>query len=187
MNAEKSLIRNTILENFENQGIRHSSVLILRGLMRLRQLANHPRMVMTESEDESGKFKEIVLSLRNLIAENHRVLIFSSFVTHLNLLKTAIEAENWKYCLLTGRTQNREEVIRKFQEGKDIPVFLISMKAGGVGLNLTAADYIFIVDPWWNPAVEDQAVSRAHRIGQKKHVFVYRFITENSIEEKSRF
>jgi len=122
--------------------------------------------------------------LQNLLAEKHKVLIFSSFVTHLELLESKIKKQRWKYSKLTGQTTKREEVIKEFQENDDNRIFLISLKAGGVGLNLTEADYVFIIDPWWNPAAEIQAINRAHRIGQVKHVFVYRFITENSIEEK---
>ena len=141
-------------------------------------------MEKDEEDIESGKFSEIFLALSNLVSENHKVLIFSSFVKHLNLLRQRIEQQGWKYSLLTGKTLNREEVINDFQNDYEIKIFLISLKAGGVGLNLTGADYVFIVDPWWNPAAENQAISRAHRIGQDKKVFVYRFITENSIEEK---
>jgi SNF2 family DNA or RNA helicase len=118
------------------------------------------------------------------VAEKHKVLIFSSFVKHLELLQTKIESKNWKYSWLTGKTTDRQEVIRQFQSDPENHIFLISLKAGGVGLNLTSADYVFIIDPWWNPAAENQAISRAHRIGQDKKVFVYRFITEDSIEEK---
>ena len=100
------------------------------------------------------------------------------------MLRSKIESKNWKYSILTGKTNNRQEVIHQFQEDPDNHIFLISLKAGGVGLNLTSADYVFIIDPWWNPAAENQAISRAHRIGQDKKVFVYRFITEESIEEK---
>jgi SNF2 family DNA or RNA helicase len=137
-----------------------------------------------ETDDGSGKFEEIFRMLENVVAENHKVLIFSTFVKHLELLKQRIENENWKYSLLTGKTTKREEVIHEFQGDPDNHIFLISLKAGGVGLNLTEADYVFIIDPWWNPAAENQAINRAHRIGQEKHVFVYRFITENTIEEK---
>ena len=111
-------------------------------------------------------------------------LIFSSFVKHLELLQTKIESKGWKYSLLPGKTTSRQEIIQQFQGDADNHIFLISLKAGGVGLNLTSADYVFIIDPWWNPAAENQAISRAHRIGQDKKVFVYRFITEDSIEEK---
>jgi SNF2 family DNA or RNA helicase len=150
----------------------------------LRQLANHPRLLDDFEEGESGKFEEIFRMLENVVAENHKVLVFSSFVKHLELIKSRIEKENWKYSILTGQTSNRKEVIRQFQEDPENRIFLISLKAGGVGLNLTSADYVFIIDPWWNPAAENQAISRAHRIGQNKHVFVYRFITQGSIEEK---
>jgi superfamily II DNA or RNA helicase len=181
---EKSIIRNSILLSVENSEIRKSSIVILQGLMRLRQLANHPRLIDRTSKNESGKFSEIFDLLRNIIAENHKVLVFSSFVTHLELIREQIEDEKWKYSYLTGKSKNRKEIISLFQEEADNHIFLISLKAGGVGLNLTSAGYVFILDPWWNPAVENQAISRAHRIGQDKHVFVYRFITENSVEEK---
>jgi superfamily II DNA or RNA helicase len=181
---EKSVIRNTILENIEKEGIEKSGFVILQGLTKLRQLANHPSLMEKNNEDSSGKFEEIFRMLENLVAEKHKVLIFSSFVKHLELLRGKIEQQNWKYSLLTGQTSKREEVIQNFQNDKENRIFLISLKAGGVGLNLTEADYVFIIDPWWNPAAENQAINRAHRIGQDKHVFVYRFITENSIEEK---
>ncbi len=181
---EKSLIRNAILESIENEGMEKSSFVILQGLTKLRQLANHPLLVDEETTIESGKFQEIFRALESLMAENHKVLIFSSFVKHLELLQKRIEQENWKYSKLTGQSVKREKIIKEFQEEKENRIFLISLKAGGVGLNLTKADYVFIIDPWWNPAAENQAINRAHRIGQDKHVFVYRFITENSIEEK---
>lgn len=185
--TEKSAIRNAILELIDTRKINNSALIILQGLTRLRQLANHPKMIDPEFSHESGKFNEIYQSLKNLVAEGHKVLIFSSFVRHLELLQTKIEAKKWKYSKLTGKTLNRQEVIRQFQEDPDNHIFLISLKAGGVGLNLTSADYVFIIDPWWNPAAENQALSRAHRIGQDKKVFVYRFISENSIEEKIQF
>lgn len=181
---EKSVIRNTILENIEKEGIRRSSFVVLQGLTKLRQLANHPSLLNKDSEEASGKFEEIISMLENLVAENHKVLIFSSFVTHLKLIEERIQQQNWRYSLLTGKTTDRESVINQFQNDPKNFIFLISLKAGGVGLNLTAAEYVFITDPWWNPAAENQAISRAHRIGQQKNVFVYRFITENSIEEK---
>ncbi|MBC8005746.1 MAG: DEAD/DEAH box helicase [Verrucomicrobia bacterium] len=182
--SEKSAIRNAILKNIETNGIRKSALVVLQGLTKLRQLANHPSLVSQETDSDSGKFNEIYRCLKDLVAEKHKVLIFSSFVKHLELLQYKIESKNWKYSLLTGKTANRQEVIRQFQDDPDNHIFLISLKAGGVGLNLTSADYVFIIDPWWNPAAENQAISRAHRIGQDKKVFVYRFITEGSIEEK---
>jgi SNF2 family DNA or RNA helicase len=181
---EKSVIRNAILENIEKEGIKKSSIVILQGLTKLRQLANHPSLLDKDSEEVSGKFEQIVSMLENLVAEKHKVLIFSSFVKHLDLVKEYIESKNWRFSLLTGKTIDRESVINEFQQDTENHIFLISLKAGGVGLNLTEAGYVFIIDPWWNPAAENQAISRAHRIGQDKQVFVYRFITENSIEEK---
>ncbi len=181
---EKSIIRNTILSSIETEGMAKAGFVVLQGLTRLRQLANHPSLLKTDSQDDSGKFQEIFMMLENLMAENHKVLIFSSFVKHLELIEQQIKVFGWKYSKLTGQTTKREEVIRQFQEDPQNRIFLISLKAGGVGLNLTEADYVFIIDPWWNPAAENQAINRAHRIGQDKHVFVYRFITENSIEEK---
>jgi SNF2 family DNA or RNA helicase/ribosomal protein S17E len=182
--TEKSIIRNSILEAIENEGVKKSSITILRGLTRLRQLANHPSLIDGDREDESGKMEEIFRMLENLIAENHKVLIFSSFVKHLELIRSRIQSFKWKYSMLTGQTVQRGEIIKDFEKDPENRIFLISLKTGGIGLNLTSADYVFIIDPWWNPAAENQAISRAHRIGQNNHVFVYRFITQNSIEEK---
>lgn len=181
---EKSAIRNDLIRKIAEDGVPKNAMKILQGLSRLRQLANHPDMIGIESDVESGKFKAITETLSELIKEKHKVLIFSSFVKHLDLIKEFLEEEELPYAMLTGSTVNREEVIRSFQENEANRVFLISLKAGGVGLNLTQADYVFILDPWWNPAAEMQAISRAHRIGQEKKVMVYRFITEGSIEEK---
>ncbi|WP_167612013.1 DEAD/DEAH box helicase [Maribellus sediminis] len=181
---EKSVIRNTILSAIEKDGVNKSQFVVLQGLTRLRQLANHPSLFEKDAEEGPGKYDEVFRMLHNLVAEKHKVLIFSSFVTHLELIEEGIKKEKWNYSKLTGKTTNREQVISQFQEDENNRIFLISLKAGGVGLNLTEADYVFILDPWWNPAAENQAVNRAHRIGQDKHVFVYRFITENSIEEK---
>jgi len=181
---EKSAVRNTILENIEREGVQKSTFIVLQGLTKLRQLANHPSLIEGTEDSESGKFDEILQNLESLVAERHKVLIFSSFVKHLRLIEDQIIKRNWNYSMLTGQTVHREEEIKKFQEDPENRIFLISLKAGGVGLNLTAADYVFMIDPWWNPAAENQAINRAHRIGQDKKVFVYRYITEGSIEEK---
>lgn len=181
---EKSAIRNKLLDNLKSSGGLRTQIMVLQGLTRLRQLANHPAMLSGYEQLESGKFEEVMLNLENLMAENHKVLMFSSYVKHLSLFENEFSKRNWDFCLLTGQTQNRAQVIDAFQNDPKKRIFLISLKAGGVGLNLTSADYIFILDPWWNPAAENQAISRAHRIGQDKKVFVYRFITENTIEEK---
>ncbi|MBK8806197.1 MAG: SWF/SNF helicase family protein [Bacteroidales bacterium] len=158
--------------------------------MRLRQIANHPKICNIEdsqSVNESGKFDEVVDMLNAIIQDkSHKILLFSSFVSQLELYANYLDENSIKYSLLTGESTNRESLVTEFQENTENQIFLISIKAGGVGLNLTAADYVFLLDPWWNPAVENQAISRAHRIGQTNKVFVYRFITENSIEEKIR-
>ncbi len=182
--GEKSSVRNFLLKNIDELEPRNTTFVVLQALTRLRQIAIHPRLIDPASTVESGKFNEILSMLEILVAENHKILVFSSFVKHLNLLGESCQERNWGYCRLTGQTTDRKSVIAEFQSMSDKNIFLISLKAGGVGLNLTAADYIFIIDPWWNPAAEMQAISRAHRIGQDKKVFVYRFISEKSIEEK---
>ncbi|NOU48077.1 MAG: DEAD/DEAH box helicase [Bacteroidales bacterium] len=182
--SEKSKIRNHILSGVENGSIAKSSVMVLRALMQLRQIANHPRLVDPASEVGSGKFEEVTGKLETILSEHHKVLIFSSFVKHLKLLEDWCNNKGIRYAMLTGSTHKREKVVNTFKKDKDIKLFLISLKAGGVGLNLAEAGYVFILDPWWNPAAEMQALSRAHRIGQDKNVFVYRFITEGTIEEK---
>jgi SNF2 family DNA or RNA helicase len=182
--SEKSSVRNYLMQNVEDLEPRKTTFVVLQALTRLRQIAIHPRLIDPDSGLESGKFNEILSMLEILVSENHKILVFSSFVKHLNLLDEACRKMNWGFCKLTGKTTDRKSVIEEFQSRSNKNIFLISLKAGGVGLNLTAADYIFIIDPWWNPASEMQAISRAHRIGQDKKVFVYRFISEKSIEEK---
>lgn len=184
---EKARMRNNILEKISNDSSAiDNSFLYLAALMKLRQLANHPKMLFPDETADSGKFREVLEYLETVLDEQHKVLIFSSFVTQLELLEVELQQRNILYSKLIGATRDREEVIKNFRKNKENQVFLISLKAGGVGLNLAEADYVFILDPWWNPAAESQAVGRSHRIGQNKNVFVYRFITRNSIEEKIR-
>ncbi|NLI24281.1 MAG: DEAD/DEAH box helicase [Bacteroidales bacterium] len=184
--TRKSEIRNVLIESITKSGIEKSRFIILKGLMELRLLANHPVLLPWSPESSSGKFEEVMRSVENIIAEGHKVLVFSSFVRHLNVFARAFEKEGWKYVMLTGQTHSadRMTIVKKFQEDGETPIFLMTMKAGGVGINLTAADYVFILDPWWNPAVENQAIARAHRIGQEKKVMAYKFITRDTIEEK---
>lgn len=185
---EKNALRSSLLDEkvWENPGQR--SLLTLQGLTRLRLLANHPVLVHPDYTEDSGKFEQIVMRLETLRAEGHKVLIFSSFVRHLKLLANFLDEQSLSYAWLTGSTHasDREKEINHFTNNADINCFLISLKAGGVGLNLTAADYVFLLDPWWNPASEMQALSRSHRIGQDKKVIVYRFISSKTIEEKIR-
>lgn len=180
---EKNGLRNLLLQH-QRQKENRNNLIVLNGIMQLRQLASHPGMVNSDYSGSSGKLEQIISTYETLRSEGHKVLIFSSFVKHLDIIAEAFNEHGWKYTMLTGTTVNREQEINKFASSNDVGAFLISLKAGGVGLNLTQADYVFIVDPWWNPASEMQAISRAHRIGQDKHVFAYRFITENTIEEK---
>ncbi|NBA85374.1 ATP-dependent helicase [Emticicia sp. CRIBPO] len=180
----KSYFRNLIMEGIEKKGVNQSHILVLQGLNKLRQLANNPLMVDEAYEGDSGKDHDVMHKLRDVVEEGYKTLIFSQYVKHLTLIRKQLDEEGISYCYLDGSTQNRQDVVNKFQNDPSVKVFLISLKAGGVGLNLTAAEYVFLLDPWWNPAIEAQAVDRAHRIGQKNTVFTYKFITRNSVEEK---
>ena len=181
----KSKIRNTIIDDYIKPDERKNRTIhILKGLMQLRLFANHPKMMDSESLIESGKFDEVKEYVERIMIQNNKVLIFSSFVRHLTLFAEFFKSQNWKYTMLTGQTSNREGAVSAFQHDDNCKLFLVSLKAGGVGLNLTAADYVFILDPWWNMAAEKQAINRAHRIGRENKVMVYRFITENTIEQK---
>lgn len=179
----KSGMRNNLLDVFE-EGVSKNEMRILEALLRMRQMANHPKLVEKDFLGGSGKFEEVIRSVENLISEGHKALLFSSFTGYLDLFASYFDEQQYSYSMITGKTKNREGQVDKFQGDENTKLFLISLKAGGTGLNLTAADYVFILDPWWNPAAENQALSRAHRIGQKNKVFVYRFITRKSIEEK---
>ncbi len=180
----KSEYRNELLMSLENGTFSKSQVQVLQGLTKLRQIANHPLMVDAGYEGDSGKFESVIHTLENVLSLGHKVLVFSQFVKQLDIYRRHFTRQNINYAYLDGSTSNRGEVVKEFQENKDLKLFLISIKAGGVGLNLTEADYVFILDPWWNPAVEQQAIDRTHRIGQTKNVFIYKFITKNTVEEK---
>lgn len=161
----------------------HNRFAILQSLTRLRQLALSPSLVDATHPPVSSKIDALVEMLGDVMSEGHRALVFSQFTGFLALVKARLDEERIGYVSLDGRTRNREQRIDTFKNGTD-PVFLISLKAGGFGLNLTEADYVFILDPWWNPAAENQAVDRAHRIGQESTVMVYRLVSEDTIEEK---
>jgi SNF2 family DNA or RNA helicase len=181
---EKSSVRNSILKSISSTGTEKSAIVVLQGLMKLRQLANHPVLAYEEYESGSGKFETVLQDMESVISEGHKILVFSSFVKHLDLYAEELRKKRILFAMLTGASTKREKIVNSFQNDPENKIFLISLKAGGIGLNLTAADYVFILDPWWNPASEMQALNRAHRIGQQKSVFVYRYITSNSIEEK---
>ena len=162
-------------------------LVVLNALLRLRQICCDPRLLTLDSLDpteRSGKFDIFLELLEEAIDGGHRVLVFSQFVSMLTLLREELDRTEIPYCYLDGSTTDRGGVVKKFQEDANIPVFLISLKAGGVGLNLTAADTVIHFDPWWNPAVEDQATDRAHRIGQQRIVTSYKLITRGTVEEK---
>lgn len=181
--TEKSKIRNELLKVYEQGKLNEYKIIVLSALTRLRQIANHPRIILNENIS-SGKFEIIIDKINTVLQEGHKLLLFSSFVKHLEIYKEYFDKHNLKYVILTGEVDRRKEIINQFQQDKDTKLFLISLKAGGVGLNLTAADYVFILDPWWNPAAEQQAISRAHRIGQNRTVIVYKFISLGTVEEK---
>ncbi|MBI3414240.1 MAG: DEAD/DEAH box helicase [Verrucomicrobia bacterium] len=158
----------------------------LTSLLRLRQICCHPALVKPESKAASAKLEALVEQLEPLMEEGNKVLVFSQFVEMLALLQTALAERGWPLFYLAGDTENRGELVQKFQSAEGAAVFLISLKAGGFGLNLTAASYVVLFDPWWNPAVENQAIDRTHRIGQSRNVIAYRLLIKDSIEEKIR-
>ena len=176
--------RRDVSEAIVKHGVEQSRMKVLEGLTRLRQICCHPALLEGTEMQASSKLDRFVEMARDLIGEGHRALVFSQFVEFLSLIERAVEREGWSYAYLDGSTNNREEVVDEFQSSEDLSLFLISLQAGGEGLNLTGADYVFLMDPWWNPAVERQAMDRTHRIGQDRPVFVYRFICPDTIEEK---
>ena len=159
---------------------------VLEGLLRLRQICDHPALVNKgDTTAESVKIEELIREIQ----ENgsiRKLLVFSQFTQMLHLIREEFEKSGITYCYLDGKTPlpQRKEQVTKFQDDENIKAFLISLKAGGVGLNLTVADYVYLVDPWWNPAAEQQAIDRAHRIGQKRKVFAYKMICKDTVEEK---
>jgi superfamily II DNA or RNA helicase len=177
--------RSEILAAVERQGLERSQIKVLEGLLRLRQAACHPALVGHEGAG-SGKLDELGSRIAEVVAEGHKALVFSQFTRFLSHVREKLRELGVAHEYLDGRTPvaTREKRVASFQDPDGPPVFCISLKAGGVGLNLTAADYVFILDPWWNPAVEAQAVNRAHRIGQDRTVFAYRLIAQDTIDEK---
>ena len=166
-------------------GIGRSRIAVLEALLRLRQTACHPGLVDPARIDEpAAKLDTLLEQLSEVIDEGHKVLVFSQFTSFLSIVRRRLEDRSITYEYLDGKTTDRQARVQRFQEDVDCRLFLVSLKAGGQGLNLTAADYIYILDPWWNPAVEAQAVDRAHRIGQTRRVFAYRLIARDTVEEK---
>jgi superfamily II DNA or RNA helicase len=181
----RSHYRDALLGRIEEVGMDKSRMHILEALLRLRQAACHPGLIdKSRVEESSAKLDALLPQIAEVAAEGHKALVFSQFTSLLSILRKRLDRENIAYEYLDGKTRDREARVRRFQECPNTPVFLVSLKAGGVGLNLTAAEYVFLLDPWWNPAVEAQAIDRTHRIGQSRHVFAYRFIARDSVEEK---
>ncbi|MDB4305017.1 DEAD/DEAH box helicase, partial [Akkermansiaceae bacterium] len=185
--AELKRIQKALLGLDSDEAVKKNSFAILQGLMRLRQICCHPGLIDPKwLKEESAKMSALFYLLDQLREENHKVLVFSQFVSMLDIIKQRLEVESRPYNYLTGQTKDRKGEIEKFQTTKDPSVFLLSLKAGGAGLNLTSASYVILYDPWWNPAVENQAIDRTHRIGQKNKVIAYRLLTRDSVEEKIR-
>jgi non-specific serine/threonine protein kinase len=185
--AYRNSYRAQILGMIEEKGIERSQMHILQGLTKLRQICDSPAILNEEEKFENHSIKLDELSRE--ITENvgdHKVLIFSQFLGMLALIRKKLEEQDISYVYFDGSSSSnqREAAITEFQNNHECRVFLISLKAGGIGLNLTAADYVYIVDPWWNPAVEQQAIDRTHRIGQTKNIFAYRLICKDTLEEK---
>jgi len=177
--------RSSLLATVSKDGLGQSGLQILEALLRLRQAACHPGLVSAARQsDPSSKLDLLLENLREVVDEGHKALVFSQFTSLLALVRPMLAEAKIPYEYLDGRTRDRSTPVSRFQDDPGCPVFLVSLKAGGVGLNLTAADYVFLLDPWWNPAVEAQAIDRTHRIGQTREVFAYRLIAEDTVEEK---
>ncbi|WP_367872553.1 DEAD/DEAH box helicase [Luteolibacter sp. Populi] len=185
--AELKRIQKALLGLDSDEAVKKNSFAILQGLMRLRQICCHPGLIDPKYlKEESAKMESLFYLLDQLHEEGHKVLVFSQFVSMLDLIKARLELEARPFHYLTGQTKDRKGEIERFQTTKDASVFMLSLKAGGAGLNLTSASYVILYDPWWNPAVENQAIDRTHRIGQKNKVIAYRLLTRDTVEEKIR-
>ena len=183
--ALRQQYRASVLAHVAREGVNGARMHILEALLRLRQAACHPALVDPAKADmPSAKLEALVDRVEEVLEEGHKALIFSQFTSLLRLVRAEVEKRGWVYAYLDGRTRDRARVVRQFQEDPGCQLFLISLKAGGVGLNLTAAEYVFLLDPWWNPAVEAQAIDRTHRIGQTREVFAYRIVADDTIESK---
>ncbi len=177
--------RASLLPQIGQEGIAKTRIQVLEALLRLRQAACHPGLVNAEFRDRtSAKLDLLFDQLHDVLEEGHKALIFSQFTSLLDLVRKRLDLQMIPHAYLDGKTRDRAACVERFQTVPEVQLFLISLKAGGVGLNLTAADYVFILDPWWNPAAEAQAVDRTHRIGQQRHVFAYRLIARDTVEEK---
>ncbi len=181
----KEHYRRTLAERIEREGIGRAKIHVLEALLRLRQASCHPGLLDPGLRGEPSTKLEVLLErIHEVTSEGHKAVIFSQFVKFLSIVRERLNGAGIPYAYLDGQTRDREGAVRRFQEDPACPLFLVSLKAGGLGLNLTAAEYVFLLDPWWNPAVEAQAVDRTHRIGQTRRVFAYRIVARETVEEK---
>jgi SNF2 family DNA or RNA helicase len=177
--------RQSLLERIAEIGINRDKIQILEALLRLRQAACHPGLIeKSRLKDSSAKLETLLEQVSEVLDEGHKVLVFSQFTSMLAIVRDRLDKAGTPYEYLDGQTRDRQQRVERFQNDANCKLFLISLKAGGLGLNLTAADYVYLLDPWWNPAVEAQAIDRAHRIGQQRSVFAYRLIARGTVEEK---
>jgi SNF2 family DNA or RNA helicase len=174
-----------VSKQLSEAGPEQSTPHVLEALLRLRQAACHPGLVDAARRGQnSSKLTALLEQLENLREEGHKALVFSQFTSLLGIVRDKLDEAGVSYEYLDGATRDRAERVQRFQTDESVSVFLISLKAGGVGLNLTAADYVFILDPWWNPAAEAQAIDRTHRIGQHRNVIAYRLLARDTVEER---
>ncbi|HXL56709.1 MAG TPA: DEAD/DEAH box helicase, partial [Chitinophagaceae bacterium] len=183
----KNYYRNMLMKKIEEEGMAKAGMYVLEGLLRLRQVCDSPELLKDEevTTKQSVKTDELLREIEENTGK-HKLLVFSQFTEMLHLIQQSLQQKNISYCYLDGSipAEKRKEQVEIFQTNESIKVFLISLRAGGVGLNLTAADYVYIVDPWWNPAVEQQAIDRTHRLGQTQKIFAYKMICKDTVEEK---
>jgi SNF2 family DNA or RNA helicase len=177
------LMQKRVREEIARVGLMRSHIVFLDALLKLRQICCDPRLLQHDTPAASAKLSRLMEMLTELLAEGRRLILFSQFTSMLDLIKPELEQRGVAFTEIRGSTKDRRSPVKAFQAG-EVPVILVSLKAGGTGLNLTAADTVILYDPWWNPAVEAQAIDRAHRIGQTKPVFVHRLIARGTIEEK---
>lgn len=183
-NKWRDTYRAALLKQIADVGLNKSRMNVLQGLTKLRQIACHPLLVEDSFAGGVGKYDTVLEYIEEITAEGHKILVFSQFVKMLTIMRRYLDSARVPYAYLDGKTRDRQACVEQFEQDRECKIFLISLKAGGTGLNLTAADYVIHYDPWWNPAVEAQATDRSHRIGQDKHVFVYKIISKGTVEEK---
>ena len=173
------------MKSVKKKGLKRSKIHVLEALLRLRQAACHPGLIDADyARSPSAKLDMLDTQLEEIARDGRKVLVFSQFTSLLGMVRDRLDKQGTVYEYLDGKTRKRQAKVDRFQTDPECSVFLISLKAGGSGLNLTAAEYVFILDPWWNPAVEAQAIDRAHRIGQENQVFAYRLIAKGTVEER---